>query len=97
VAARDNKHETRLDVCLLDLAATLRESERCAKTIERHLTLVPAIPVPAPIALADRTLNALASSRGLIDEARTLVQAILDGRQLLRQLQAECEKLRNST
>jgi hypothetical protein len=88
--------DTPLDVFLLDLEATLRESERGAKAIERHLMLVPpAAPASSPSeTLQDRVSEVRTATRLLVAEAKALVQTIGEGRQLLRQLHTECENLR---
>jgi hypothetical protein len=95
VAAQGHRN-SRLDVYILDLDATLRESERTATSIARQLSLVPRSTAPPPPSRPTQIYETLATSRTLVDEAQRLLQAIRDGRQLLRELQAECDKLRRA-
>jgi hypothetical protein len=84
-----------LDVYLLDLAATLRESERSAETIERHLASVgPSSLDASATPTRDDLARVLSVSGGLLDESHRLVENVRAGRELLRQLQSECRKLR---
>jgi hypothetical protein len=84
-----------LDVYLLDLSSTLRQSERAAESIERQITSFKR-PSPDPAAPLDsETVAGVVSvSFALVAETRTLVENVREGRALLRQLQAECKKLR---
>jgi hypothetical protein len=83
-----------LDVYLLDLSATLRESERSAACIDRHLSLIqrpaPQKSQPAP----EDPAGVLSVSVALVNESHRLVENVRAGRKLLLQLQAELAKLR---
>ena len=90
-----NPGRAALDVYLLDLAATLRESERSAACIDRHLSLVrrpppDRSPQPSPEELA----GVLRVSVALVNESHRLVENVRAGRELLEQLQNEFAKLR---
>jgi hypothetical protein len=82
-----------LDIYLLYLEATIGQSERCAANLERLATAKaigprskhsPSIP------------SVLAASSDLVDHARILVKSARETCDLLRQLRAECERLRQS-
>jgi hypothetical protein len=84
-----------LDVYLVDLEATLQESERSAGSLERRLTVTGSAVAPIGT-LQDSVDRVLYQSRTLVDEARRCLENTRVARQLLRQLQTECQKLRRS-
>jgi hypothetical protein len=87
VAVRRNRRP--IDICLLDLAAMLLESERAAKTIEYRLALVHR-GVLTPLAPEHQTAEQIiTTSLSLVDEARKLVQNATACRALLNKLQGE--------
>ena len=93
-----NYGQAALDVLLLDLSATLRDSQRGAENIERHLELVQ----PSSFRVAARpeketVARVLAASAALVAEARILAENVRESRALLDQLQDECSKLRRLT
>jgi hypothetical protein len=93
--AASHHRQRPIDVHLLDLSATLRESERSAKNIERTLALVERDAAPASVRYERQAVEQIvASSRALMAEARKLVQTVRDGRALLDELQGELKRLR---
>jgi hypothetical protein len=87
VPARRNRRP--IDICLLDLSATLLECERRARTIEHRLTLVQrgvAPPLAPEHQIADQII---ATSFSLVDEAQKLVQHTNACRALLDKLESE--------
>jgi hypothetical protein len=87
VAVRRNRRP--IDICLLDLAAMLLESERSAKTIEYRLTLVHR-GVAAPLSPDHQTADQIiATSVSVVEEAQKLVQNASACRALLHRLQGE--------
>ena len=87
-----------LDVLLIDLDATLRDSQRGAENIERRLILAQ----PSSFRVAARpeketVARVLAASAALVAEARILAENVRESRALLEQLQDECRKLRRLT
>jgi hypothetical protein len=90
-----NTKRAALDVYLLDLSATLKDSERSAEHIDRHLNAAPRAPAGRSSAVApSEVADLIAVSTSLVDESHRLVENVRDARELLRQLQAECHKLR---
>ena len=91
--ARRNRKQ--IDICLLDLSATLLECERRARTIEHRLTLAyrgVASPLGPEQAIADQNQIAdqiVATSLSLVDEAQKVVQNANAGRALLAKLEGE--------
>jgi hypothetical protein len=83
-----------LDIYLLYLDATIGQSERCAANFER---LARAEPTHRRSKHSSDTIPAmLAASSDLVEHARILVKNARDACDLLRQLRAECEMLRQS-
>jgi hypothetical protein len=85
-----------VDVFLLDLSATLQESERGAERIDRHLNAAQhtrATRGTLVIAASD-VADVIAASASIVDESHRLVKNVRDARELLRQVQAECHKMR---
>jgi hypothetical protein len=92
-----NPGRAALDVYLLDLSATLRESERSAACIDRQLSLVQRPPAQKSTTTAPEDLaGVLAVSVALVNESHRLVENVRAGRSLLLQLQAELAKLRHN-
>jgi hypothetical protein len=90
-----NTSRAALDVYLLDLSATLKESERSAEHIDRHLNEAQHAPATrSGIVVASDVADLIGVSTSLVGESRRLVENVRDARELLRQLQAECHKLR---
>jgi hypothetical protein len=84
-----------LDVYLLDLSATLRESERSAACIDRQFSSVRHPPPEESTPAAPEDLAGMLSvSVALVNESHRLVENVRAGRELLRQLQIELAKLR---
>jgi hypothetical protein len=83
-----------LDIYLLYLDATIGQSERCAANFER---LARAEPTRRRSKHSSDTIPAmLAASTDLVEHARILVKNAREACDLLRQLRAECERLRQS-
>jgi len=82
-----------LDIYLLYLDATIGQSERCAANFERVAT---AEPIGPRSKHSPRIPAVLAASSDLIEHARILVKNAREACDLLRQLRAECERLRQS-
>jgi hypothetical protein len=92
-----NPGRAALDVYLLDLAATLRESERSAECIDRQLSLVQRPPrQKSTTAAPEDFAGVLAVSVALVSESHRLVENVRAGRDLLLQLQDEVAKLRHT-
>jgi hypothetical protein len=90
-----NPGRAALDVYLLDLSATLRESERSAACIDRHLSLIQRTsPEKSPPRSPEELAGVMSVSVALVNESHRLVENVRAGRELLRQLQTEFAKLR---
>ena len=84
-----------MDVLLLDLSATLRDSQRSAESIERRLILVQPSSFRVSVRPEKETVaRVLAASAALVAEARILAENVRESRALLEQLQEECRRLR---
>lgn len=93
-----NHRQASLDVLLLDLSATLRDPQRGAENIERHLTLVQLSSFRVAARPEKETVvRVLEASASLVAEARILAENVRESRALLEQLQDECRKLRRFT
>jgi hypothetical protein len=90
-----NSGSAALDVLLFDLSSTLRDSQRCAESIERRLVLVQPSSFRVSVRPEKETVaRVLAASAALVAEARILAENVRESRALLEQLQEECRKLR---